>query len=190
MSACGRVPYPADIYIYIYIYIYISCRFWHMCGDRFGRGCKFAASLRQLSRASHWATRFVREGRRMRGANGAPAKNMPPPCSHGRQRYFCRECGGGGICEHGRRRSRCKECGGSSICEHGNHTFAKVTSCRCSVVRNVLWCKLFRRNHCSLVCRVSLRSDRQQRPAPPRVAQELRARLLELVARAKISIAV
>ena len=90
-----------------------------MCGDRFGRGCKFAASLRQLSRASHWATRFVREGRRMRGANGAPAKNMPPPCSHGRQRYFCRECGGGGICEHGRRRSRCKECGGSGICEHG-----------------------------------------------------------------------
>ena len=56
----------------------------------------------------------------MRAANGAePTKNMPPPCSHGRQRYFCKECGGGGICEHGRRRSRCKDCGGGSICEHG-----------------------------------------------------------------------
>ena len=41
-----------------------------------------------------------------------------PPCSHGRQRYFCKECGGGGICEHDRVRSSCKECGGSAICEH------------------------------------------------------------------------
>ena len=40
---------------------------------------------------------------------------MPSPrCAHGRQRYFCKECGGGGICEHGRRRRQCKECGGSS----------------------------------------------------------------------------
>ena len=60
----------------------------------------------------------------MRGAAGAePAKIMPPPCRHGRQRYFCKECGGGGICEHGRRRSRCKECGGSSICEHGRRRY-------------------------------------------------------------------
>ena len=44
---------------------------------------------------------------------------MPPPCPHGRKRYFCKECGGGGICEHGRRRSQCKDCGGASICEHG-----------------------------------------------------------------------
>ena len=34
-------------------------------------------------------------------------------CEHGRQRYSCKECGGGGICEHGRRRYRCKDCGGS-----------------------------------------------------------------------------
>ena len=32
-------------------------------------------------------------------------------CEHGRQRYSCKECGGGGICEHGRRRGYCKECG-------------------------------------------------------------------------------
>ena len=44
---------------------------------------------------------------------------MPPPCPHGRRRYLCKECGGGGICEHGRQRSKCKECGGGSICEHG-----------------------------------------------------------------------
>ena len=44
---------------------------------------------------------------------------MPPRCPHGRQRYFCRECGGGGFCEHGRSRTRCKECGGSGLCEHG-----------------------------------------------------------------------
>ena len=35
-------------------------------------------------------------------------------CKHGRQRWYCKECGGGGICEHGRRRSQCKECGGGS----------------------------------------------------------------------------
>ena len=40
-------------------------------------------------------------------------------CPHGRERCYCKECGGKGTCEHGRRRSRCKECGGGSICEHG-----------------------------------------------------------------------
>ena len=40
-------------------------------------------------------------------------------CPHGRHRYICKDCGGGGICEHGRQRSRCKECGGGSLCEHG-----------------------------------------------------------------------
>ena len=49
-----------------------------------------------------------------------PTQQMPsPPCPHGRQRYHCKECGGGGICEHGRQRSRCKDCGGGGICEHG-----------------------------------------------------------------------
>ena len=44
---------------------------------------------------------------------------MPPPCPHGRQRYFCKECGGGGICEHGRRRSQCKECSPHNFCACG-----------------------------------------------------------------------
>ena len=30
---------------------------------------------------------------------------------HARVRYWCKECGGGGICEHGRQRYTCKECG-------------------------------------------------------------------------------
>ena len=40
-------------------------------------------------------------------------------CEHGRERRYCKDCGGSGICEHGRRRSVCKDCGGGSICEHG-----------------------------------------------------------------------
>ena len=40
-------------------------------------------------------------------------------CEHGRERYYCKDCGGSGICKHGRQRSICKDCGGSSICEHG-----------------------------------------------------------------------
>ena len=40
-------------------------------------------------------------------------------CPHGRQRYYCKECGGSQFCEHGRVRFTCKECGGASICEHG-----------------------------------------------------------------------
>jgi len=40
-------------------------------------------------------------------------------CPHGRQKRYCKECGGSGICEHGRQKSQCKECGGSGICEHG-----------------------------------------------------------------------
>ena len=31
-------------------------------------------------------------------------------CAHGRQRYDCKECGGGSLCEHGRKRGRCSEC--------------------------------------------------------------------------------
>ena len=40
-------------------------------------------------------------------------------CEHGREKRFCKECGGTRICEHGRVKSRCRECGGSGFCEHG-----------------------------------------------------------------------
>jgi hypothetical protein len=39
-------------------------------------------------------------------------------CPHGRQKVYCKECGGGSICEHNRRRSHCKHCGGGSLCSH------------------------------------------------------------------------
>ena len=48
-----------------------------------------------------------------------PGQKRTDICEHGRQRYYCKECGGKGICEHGRKRSECKECGGKGICEHG-----------------------------------------------------------------------
>jgi hypothetical protein len=28
-------------------------------------------------------------------------------CEHGRERRFCKDCGGSSICEHGRERNRC-----------------------------------------------------------------------------------
>ena len=59
---------------------------------------------------------LARPGKRSRCKDGGGKRSL---CEHGRQRYNCKDCGGGGICEHGRRRTQCKECGGSSICEHG-----------------------------------------------------------------------
>lgn len=40
-------------------------------------------------------------------------------CPHGKEKYFCKGCGGKGICEHGVAKSRCRECKGSQICKHG-----------------------------------------------------------------------
>ena len=48
-----------------------------------------------------------------------------PKCPHLRQRYYCRDCGGGGICPHGRIRPQCFDCGGSAFCQHGR----RRTSC-------------------------------------------------------------
>ena len=44
-------------------------------------------------------------------------------CPHGRIKRTCKDCGGNGICSHGRQKSRCKECGGSSICSHGREKY-------------------------------------------------------------------
>ena len=46
-------------------------------------------------------------------------KRQIKKCEHGRQKSYCKECGGSSICEHRRQKSTCKECCGSSICEHG-----------------------------------------------------------------------
>ena len=39
-------------------------------------------------------------------------------CEHGRQKAYCKDCGGSRICPHGRQKATCKECGGSQICIH------------------------------------------------------------------------
>lgn len=39
-------------------------------------------------------------------------------CPHGRQKYFCKDCGGKGRCEHNRPKHNCRECKGTQICPH------------------------------------------------------------------------
>lgn len=39
-------------------------------------------------------------------------------CPHGRQKAYCKECGGSQFCVHERRKSTCKECKGSQVCQH------------------------------------------------------------------------
>ena len=46
-------------------------------------------------------------------------RKNPKSCIHGRQKYSCKVCGGGGVCVHGRRKHTCKPCGGHGICAHG-----------------------------------------------------------------------
>ena len=45
-------------------------------------------------------------------------KYTPKKCEHGKQKAYCRECGGSAFCEHGKRKRYCKQCGGSQICKH------------------------------------------------------------------------
>ena len=40
-------------------------------------------------------------------------------CAHGRQKAYCRECGGSAFCVHDKQKAHCPECRG---CEHGNGT--------------------------------------------------------------------
>ena len=44
-------------------------------------------------------------------------------CEHRRNRYTCKECGGGGVCEHYKQRYHCKECRGAGICEHDKQKY-------------------------------------------------------------------
>ena len=40
-------------------------------------------------------------------------------CEHGKKTYYCADCGGKGFCKHGKRKATCRDCGGKSFCEHG-----------------------------------------------------------------------
>ena len=37
-------------------------------------------------------------------------KTVAKKCPHGKQPYYCRDCGGKGICLHGKHRHSCAEC--------------------------------------------------------------------------------
>ena len=39
-------------------------------------------------------------------------------CEHGKDKRYCRLCGGSAFCKHDKRKSHCKKCGGSAYCEH------------------------------------------------------------------------
>ncbi len=57
-------------------------------------------------------------------------------CPHGRQKHLCKECGGSNICPHGRQRHYCRECGGSSICVHGKRK-DRCKECNGAAIGNV-----------------------------------------------------
>ena len=75
-----------------------------------------------------------REGALQHGVKYRSRCKVCSACPHGKQRSYCKECGGSAFastvvgalvqgsrrpCVHGRVRSTCKECGGGSICVHG-----------------------------------------------------------------------
>ncbi len=31
-------------------------------------------------------------------------------CEHGTEKYYCKDCGGGGICVHGKQEQQCEDC--------------------------------------------------------------------------------
>jgi len=43
-------------------------------------------------------------------------------CEHGKEKYYCKECDGSGLCQHDKIKYSCKECGGGKrICDHGKY---------------------------------------------------------------------
>ena len=47
--------------------------------------------------------------------NKSKIKNM---CIHNKEKYVCKDCGGGGICIHNRRNYECIDCNGGGVCIH------------------------------------------------------------------------
>ena len=45
-----------------------------------------------------------------------PPVQKRPKCPHGKERYYCKECGGKGICPCGEIRKQCRECNGKAFC--------------------------------------------------------------------------
>ena len=69
----------------------------------------------------------------MNSEASAQQKYVRPECEHGRLKYRCKACGGGGICEHGKRNDQC-EYGGmfvfvSMVNRHINVNTVAVEAC-------------------------------------------------------------
>ena len=65
-------------------------------------------------------------------AGASVAKKTRKKCPHGKQKAFCKECGGSQVCEHKKQKATCKDCGGSEICEHEkNKQSCKECADRC-----------------------------------------------------------
>ena len=77
----------------------------------------------------------------------------PKACIHGRQKYSCKVCGGGGVCVHGRRKHTCKPCGGHGICAHGRVKYQCVECGGKSICKHK--CVKFRCRECrgTAICR-------------------------------------
>jgi len=63
-------------------------------------------------------------------------------CEHGKQKRYCKECGGSAFCEHGREKRYCKECGGSAFCEHGKQK-RYCKECGGSALCKSSWCEIY-----------------------------------------------
>ena len=58
-------------------------------------------------------------------------------CIHGRFKYSCIDCGGGGICLHNKHKSTCRVCGGVGICQH-NKKKAECKECKSPIHITIL----------------------------------------------------
>lgn len=78
-------------------------------------------------------------------------------CTHGKEKYYCFECGGKGVCKHQIRRSRCKECGGSEICVHGRLRY------HCADCSGKGICKHRKQRHFCKICNVDVQAPEKEK---------------------------
>lgn len=95
------------------------------------------------------------------------SKYVHKKCEHGKQKYFCKECGGKGycihnklkhncnecsisICNHGKEKYYCKDCGGKGCCEH-NQIKKDCITCKGSSI-----CEHNKRKRTCIDCKGSL----------------------------------
>ena len=94
------------------------------------------------------------------------AKYVHKKCEHGKQKYFCKDCGGKGYCDHGKLRHNCsicsttncehgkqkyycKECGGKGYCEHNRNKKD------CTICKGCMVCSHGKRKRTCVECKGS-----------------------------------